>query len=162
MENEKKGCVYFIKHVGIEAVKIGYTLNESPNDRFKQFGTFSPYGYEVIGIIRSENPVELEKKIHNKFAEKRLLGEWFDITIEQCNDILSFHNTVEYVNQKNKYIMGLDFEYKILKTKTLLYKKDIKRKVIQLYNQNNNIEKTELAKLAGVSRQTIYDWLNLK
>jgi len=35
-EKSEKGCVYFFRHIGLTPVKIGFSTNESPFDRFEQ------------------------------------------------------------------------------------------------------------------------------
>lgn len=36
---EKKGCVYFFKHVGVDGIKIGCSSKENLLHRFEQFQT---------------------------------------------------------------------------------------------------------------------------
>ena len=53
-----KGCVYFFKHKGVSPIKIGYTNNVSPINRFENFKTYSPYGSEIGGFIETDKPKE--------------------------------------------------------------------------------------------------------
>jgi len=85
MENQK-GCVYFFRHIGLSPVKIGYSENESPINRFNQFKTYAPFGSEILGFIQTYNANELESNLHRKFSSKRLLGEWFEITEVDVKD----------------------------------------------------------------------------
>jgi mRNA-degrading endonuclease YafQ of YafQ-DinJ toxin-antitoxin module len=96
---KKDGCVYFFKHKKLKPIKIGYSTNESPLDRFDQFKTYAPFGAELIGYIRTKEPLKLEQKLHKKYETKRLNGEWFDISIEDVeNDILI--NSTDEDNQE--------------------------------------------------------------
>ena len=66
MENteNKKGCVYFFRHIGLTPVKIGFSTHESPIGRFEQFKTYAPYGSEIIGFIVF---ITLHELIHAAF-----------------------------------------------------------------------------------------------
>ena len=70
----KKGCVYFFKHVGLSPIKIGYTENESPINRFETFKTYAPYGAEIVGFFRCNNPLKIEAELHFKYSHRRLKG----------------------------------------------------------------------------------------
>ena len=102
LEN-KKGCVYFIKHVSLSPIKIGFSLNPSPIDRFDQFKTFAPYGAELIGFIITENSKKLESELHKKFASKKLNGEWFDISIEEAKNCIDFYSNIEDIQEMNNF-----------------------------------------------------------
>ena len=69
----KKGCVYFFKHIGLTPIKIGYSENESPFNRFTQFKTYAPYGSEILGFIIISDAKELETLLHKKYASKRFI-----------------------------------------------------------------------------------------
>ena len=104
MENKKeKGCVYFFKHVGLSPIKIGFSTNESPLARFEQFKTYAPYGAELIGFIRTHNAKELETELHLKFANVRLKGEWFDLSIEEVNKWVAFYSSLEDIEEENNF-----------------------------------------------------------
>jgi hypothetical protein len=164
-EIEKKGCVYFFKHVGLNPVKIGYTTNESPINRFNQFSTYAPFGSQIIGFISTQDPIKLEKTLHDKFSEKRLLGEWFDISETECENIINFYSNIEDIKDKNDF--QIEWAKKkiekqeYLNTEINSYNKSgIKDKILKLYINNPHIQKTELSKLAKVSRRTIYTWIS--
>jgi hypothetical protein len=119
----KKGSVYFFKHLGIDAIKIGFSDNESPLSRFEQMKTYSPYGAEIIGFIICENPKKLETDLHKKFNEYRLNGEWFNISIEKVKETISFHTNLEDLKERN------DFEIEWLR----------KKNIFKSENYNNNL-----------------------
>tara|TARA_R110001606_G_scaffold193693_1_gene341389 strand:+ start:270 stop:866 length:597 start_codon:yes stop_codon:yes gene_type:complete len=93
--NNQKGCVYFFKHNNMSPIKIGYSSNESPSNRFDQFKTYAPFGGVIIGFIRSDKPKELESKLHERFKSFRLAGEWFGISEETARNIISFYSSNE-------------------------------------------------------------------
>jgi len=75
--------VYFFKHNGINGIKIGMTKNnDSVANRFSAFNTHSPSGSEIIGVIETDRPDKLEKELHRKFANRRMNGEFFNISKE--------------------------------------------------------------------------------
>lgn len=97
------GCVYFFRHIGITPVKIGYSSNKSPKNRFESFRTYAPYGAEILGFIITDNPVGLEKSLHSRFKDKRLSGEWFEINDEEVSMAISYYSNIEDVKRKNEF-----------------------------------------------------------
>ena len=78
------GVVYFLR-ADNGLTKIGRTMNMG--QRFKVFSTHLPYELEVVRLIHSDNCHELERRLHLRFADKRVRGEWFNVTqddIEGC------------------------------------------------------------------------------
>ena len=73
------GCrIYFIEAVGMNLVKIGYTIN--PPKRFMAMLTASPAPLSLLGCIAG-GP-QKEAKLHAQLAEHRLHGEWFKMVPE--------------------------------------------------------------------------------
>jgi hypothetical protein len=100
---KEKGCVYFFRHIGLTPVKVGYTNNQSPINRFEQFKTYAPYGSELLGFIISENAKELETQLHKKFSRDRLKGEWFELTEIEVKNTISFYSNIEDIEEKNRF-----------------------------------------------------------
>lgn len=103
MSKKTKGCVYFFKHIGLNPIKIGYSSSASPINRFDQFKTYAPFGAELIGFIMTYKPEELENKLHKKYSSHRMMGEWFDIKIEDVKREISFYSNIEDVREKNEF-----------------------------------------------------------
>lgn len=103
MSEKNKGCVYFFKHTGLDPVKIGYSANASPIKRFEQFKTYAPYGAQLIGFINTIDPEKLESDLHKKYRSHRMMGEWFDIKIEDVNKEILFHSNIEDIRDKNEF-----------------------------------------------------------
>ena len=82
MWKKESGCVYFIKHKGLDPIKIGYSTIDNPKKRFEKFLTFAPFGGELVGFVKSSMALEMERDLHEKYKIKRLKGEWFSISIE--------------------------------------------------------------------------------
>ena len=88
---KQDGCVYFMKHVGLDPIKVGYSTNNTPTKRLAQFKVYAPYGVELICYERSSMALDAEQIIHEKFADKRLVGEWFSLTqedIDYCIELI--------------------------------------------------------------------------
>lgn len=67
------GYVYILK--AGEWYKIGYSTNVKK--RLEKLMTAPPFPTEVVHIIGDNDYIALEKRPHERFAEKRVGGEWF-------------------------------------------------------------------------------------
>lgn len=103
----KKGYVYFFKHVGLSPVKVGMTTSETVTNRFESFKTYAPYGAEILGYIETENPLKLEQLIHNQFKEKRLQGEFFEISTDIVNSLILKHSSSKVNKIKHAFNVWL-------------------------------------------------------
>lgn len=166
MKNEKKGCVYFFRHVGLEPIKIGYSENPSPINRFYQFKTYAPFGAEIIGFIQTEEAKEIESKLHQKYSSKRLEGEWFLLSEEDCCKEIEFYTDKEDIKQRNnfqiawaKYLSKKESEKQLFLTEVKINNKDKFSSFKKLYLENNNLNRTQISKIYGVSGRTIIRWI---
>lgn len=115
----EKGCVYFFKHVGLNPIKIGYSENESPINRFEQFKTYAPFGAELIGFIRTINAKKLETELHKKYSRDRIKGEWFEITRDEVEKCISFYSNLEDIEEINNFQVA--FAKHIVKKNDIYY-----------------------------------------
>lgn len=101
-----KGIVYFIKSNSNNDIKIGYDTSESGMERFNTLKTAASRGLDFVGYIPTDNCPELERQMHEQFAEHRQEGEWFEVGIGiVCQEIVkhggSFgYPTGQFVNTK--------------------------------------------------------------
>lgn len=109
------GYVYFIS--SIRAIKIGFATNVKT--RMRELQTSHHEKLDLIGFVAGE--MELEKSLHSKFADKRLVGEWF----EPCSEIY------EYIKNHS---LGNDFEPYVQKAI------EEKKKLKKLYRRNLGID----------------------
>lgn len=141
-EKTPKGCVYFFRHVGLTPVKLGYSENQSPLSRFQQFKTYAPYGGELLGFIVTDAAKEMETKLHIKFNDKRLMGEWFEITEEDVNAEILYRTSLENAEHRNRfqiaYAKKVDADYEQLDWTP--QKRKVRRLTI-LENAESDIEK---------------------
>jgi len=71
--------VYIIKDVSASGYcKIGRTIH--PASRLRKFGIALPFQIHILAIIPCEDEVLLESVLHNHFINKRINGEWFNLT----------------------------------------------------------------------------------
>ena len=73
-DDARYALVYFIATPGGKAVKIGVAV--SPLKRLGDLQTGSPERLTLLGVL--PGGVRLEKELHVRFAQHRLLGEWYD------------------------------------------------------------------------------------
>lgn len=72
------GYVYFAQCVSTSLVKIGYTRD--PDRRMQELKTASPGGVTLLAYYRGGRSDE--KALHDRFADLRRHGEWFEPTLE--------------------------------------------------------------------------------
>ncbi len=106
--NVRAGHVYVISNVGSlgeRMVKIGMTRRLDPMDRVKELGDASvPFGYDLHAMIFSEDAVDLERRLHNRFASQRvnlvnLRREFFYATPQEVHDALNSEDGLAVVTE---------------------------------------------------------------
>lgn len=86
--------------------KIGYT-RRTPEKRIKEFKTGNASEIYLIDSFHSKWGTKIEAMLHKIYKEKKIEGEWFnlsqeDITLfkEHCQTI---HQNLELISTKNTY-----------------------------------------------------------
>lgn len=79
----RAGVVYVLKSAS--GYKVGRTKNVPA--RMRAFGVLLPFVYTIPLCAWFEDCHEAEKRYHNRFASKRINGEWFDLTEQDLEDI---------------------------------------------------------------------------
>lgn len=64
--------------------KIGMT-KRTPDQRLAEFSPKLPFDSLLVDTIESQDAVRLELEIHERFADKRVRGEWFALNQEDLN-----------------------------------------------------------------------------
>ena len=100
---ETNGSIYFIKHKNVNPIKIGFSNNDNPYLRIESYKTGSPYGIDVLGFFSVKNASEVEKKLHKKYQNKRVNGEWFDITIDDVKNELLIYSGEDLFSEMNEF-----------------------------------------------------------
>lgn len=67
--------------------KIGKSVDIA--NRQKTFGVLLPFDVEFIHVIKSDQYTKLELSLHEKFASKRINGEWFALNADDIAYIKS-------------------------------------------------------------------------
>ena len=165
MKISKKGCVYFFRHIGLKPIKIGYSENESPIDRFNQFKTYAPFGAELLGFVIVNNSKQIETNLHQKYAAYRLNGEWFDITEEEVNREVNYYSNQEQIELKNEF--QIEWAKEISRRNRFLELGFINKKpntfsIIQkIVEENPNVKPKEISKELNISLTIVYRYLRL-
>jgi len=105
------GYVYLICDPSNDQYKIGVTRNLQSN-RLKKLQTGNPTEMFIKYTYQTEWPFRLEKLLHNKFASKHTLNEWFAL---DTNDVFSFLDICEETNNTIKIMVSNPFFAKNLK-----------------------------------------------
>ncbi len=75
------GHVYLLRH-GTQ-YKIGRSTD--PTRRYKEIRVQMPLDTEEVHVIETDDTVGIEIYWHNRFASKRLKGEWFNLSTQDIN-----------------------------------------------------------------------------
>jgi hypothetical protein len=81
------GHVYVIEGNGL--YKIGRTTRLA--NRLRHFSTLFPFPITLVTAIQADDPVELEKKLHERFGQRRRNGEWFALSEADLEYIRRFY-----------------------------------------------------------------------
>ena len=80
------GYVYLVQSP-TGAYKIGRSQN--PANRVRTFNVKLPFEIEYVCVIQTPRMKGLEKELHQRFAEKRIDGEWFRLSADDVDYIKS-------------------------------------------------------------------------
>lgn len=81
------GWVYLVKAEGLNQYKIG--RSKTPNIRLKELQKQSPIKLTLIHLIECQDAAAAENKLHKRFAERRVSGEWFELSDHDVKWIMS-------------------------------------------------------------------------
>lgn len=81
----QKGYIYLVQKEGTNLYKIGKTVD--PYGRIRKFQILLPFPIEAIHLIESDNYDLAETHLHQKYADCRKGGEWFELAPEQIEEI---------------------------------------------------------------------------
>lgn len=90
-EESVKASVYLINIEGTNTYKIGFTKRH-PFKRVSNIQTNIPQKLQLLKWMPTNHGMKLEKALHNKFSDKQLKGEWFQL---DANDIENFEQTCQ-------------------------------------------------------------------
>jgi hypothetical protein len=93
---KRAGFVYFIRVLGTEYVKVGYSRDVLT--RLSALQTGSPIVMQVELLSYSQDARSLEHSLHKRLRSRHVLREWFNIP--QCFD---YNMLISQCNTENKY-----------------------------------------------------------
>lgn len=86
--SNRQGFVYLLcNEVNPSIYKIGRTRN--PKSRRETFGVLLPFDVEYVCLIQADDMYALERELHDRFADKRVNGEWFALSPDDVTHIKS-------------------------------------------------------------------------
>lgn len=80
----RAGYVYVLRS-STGAFKIGYA--SSPDDRLRTFSVKLPFEVEYEVLIKTDDMLGYEAQLHERFADKRINGEWFALTDDDLAEL---------------------------------------------------------------------------
>lgn len=97
--NTDYGYIYIVHAIGTNRYKIGLTRRDVET-RFKELNSRqSPYPLELMGSILAWNVAEVERELHQRFANYRKHNEWFEFTDEEFEQVVNIVKQYEYQQQ---------------------------------------------------------------
>lgn len=106
----KQGTVYLICDVEKNLYKIGVTTG-SIEKRMKKLQTGNGTELLLVNYYNCDYPFKIEKMLHNHFANKKILNEWFELSDEEA---LSFIKVCEDKDNIIRSLMDNPFFVKTL------------------------------------------------
>jgi hypothetical protein len=93
---------------GRRLYKIGYTRRDV-SKRIKELKTGNGSEMYVIDSFKSKWGTKIESQLHRIFKNKKVNGEWFDLTDEDVKSFMdkckSSHETLELITTQNTYYL---------------------------------------------------------
>jgi len=80
-------CVYLIESGGL--IKIGYSSNFK--SRIKSYKTHNS-NLNILGVFQTEKAFNIESRLHKKYKDFRVNGEWFDLPKDVLCELLNYFN----------------------------------------------------------------------
>lgn len=89
-QSPKTGYVYLLRSKNGDHYKIGKASD--PKSRTKTIGIKLPFEVELIHTIHCKDYTAAEEKLHIRFEQKRVNGEWFALSLEDVEWIKSIQS----------------------------------------------------------------------
>ena len=135
---KKTELVYFFRQNGTNHVKIGFTSKPDVSSRFSSFCTYAPYGGKIIGVIKTESGIKTERQIHSELAHRRLKGEFFNISEDECEKIIYRYNSDEINCIVSNFNIWLSTNKANLENLNQLFKNSVKVKPNEVIHDDIN------------------------
>ena len=106
---KKSGYVYLIHCKEATFYKIGISKTNY-SLRLKDLQIGCPFELEMVDVIHSVNYHKLEKELHNKFQEKFVRGEWYDLDDASLNKLMKYFEDTHQPQIQPERQVQIDFE----------------------------------------------------
>ena len=155
------GYVYFVQEYMTGSFKIGKTKHI--DRRMNVFNVKLPFENKLIFLIKTADHHQTEIAFHQHFSDKRLEGEWFNLTRDDLAWIKrgfyteDIHKTINSPLQVTKQLVAnkAKTEEKPLTDKQIEFAKTLMQKLEQSYELNSEYAKwtqKDLNRLSGYFR----------
>lgn len=98
------GFIYFIYDFQTKQTKIGRT-SKHPAYRLKELQTGNGTQLELIHFYESDRMSEEESNLHNRYAQYRTIGEWFELSlpllVELTHSVTNKQNSSLVITENN-------------------------------------------------------------
>lgn len=84
------GYVYLVRDTALGMTKIGSATDY--RSRVGGLQTACPQELHLIAVIQSDKYIGIERELHAKYSDKRYRGEWFSLTDEDIDAIVTYHD----------------------------------------------------------------------
>ncbi len=90
--SQEKSYIATAGYIYVLQSEYGYKIGKTVNlkDRMRLFGVKLPFKFELIITGLVDNYSKTEAELHRQYAEKRLEGEWFDLTASDLDKIQQY------------------------------------------------------------------------
>lgn len=116
MDNDRKIYLISAKMNDEVMYKIGYTKRDV-EQRISEFKTGNCSDFDILNIYTPlDHCVTIERSLHNHFNDKKINGEWFDLTQEDIEEFPTlcekFYNRYHILSTTNTYIQDRGIKFK--------------------------------------------------
>lgn len=87
--NQPMGIVYFVNAENTTMFKIGFT-KQLIDKRLSNLQTGCPLNLLVYKTVECGDPIKLEHYLHDIFKDKKIRGEWFNVTFKEVENLVDF------------------------------------------------------------------------
>ncbi|TWT07876.1 GIY-YIG nuclease family protein [Planococcus sp. CPCC 101016] len=161
MTGKAPGYVYFVQEYMTGSFKIGKTKHI--DRRMNVFNVKLPFENKLIFLIKTADHHQTELAFHHHFSDKRLEGEWFNLTRDDLAWIKKgfyteeIHKTINSPSAVTKQLTAnkAKVEEKPLTTKQIEFAKTLMLKLEQNYELNSEYAEwtqKDLNRLSGYFR----------
>jgi hypothetical protein len=116
MDTKGYTAVYIMADSTTKVYKIGISNDPNYRKRTLQRDKYSVVLYAYVYLTSRDKAFSFERELHQMFNEKRLQGEWFELTDEELESIINAFREVEeerrvFDNQDGFYLSDINLNH---------------------------------------------------